>query len=519
MKWLRVLVLVLFFTVTTLFLIHQAMPVIEADLGWHLQFGKEAVTGSFPYVDTHTFSYFGRLWVNHEWAGDIVYWLLYHAFGYGSLVILVALAFVGAMFWLTYFFVRPNNLLQVLVGGAVMALLLFATVPYIYLTRLTFVVAPLFVSLILILEQSEKKYLFPLLIPLMWLWSTLHGSWVMGGVVIGIYIIGNTLPHIFPWLKKLGGTPAWSHTTLVRVIAWGGAAGIATLINPYGFGLWEEVAAYAVNAHYRLHIVEWLPSYAFPIPLLSLALGAAALTVLTIGFRKGQVSLAQLLLCCVLFLFAFLYRRNVMYLALLSAPVLAKTASLVTSALLKETWSVPLLLVLFLSVGIWKITHMYYLYDIWRYDRLLLANSYAPAAIAAFTREVGDAPVRVFNTFHWGGTLEWMLPNAQMYIDGRGTVTWTTQDGNLLQHYQKILYEPNGIVLLNTLPAEYVFLEKQYETYDRARRVDHLIFGKKRIVAAVTNQQEPRLYAALRESEQWNMWYEDAQAVIYKRRR
>jgi hypothetical protein len=58
----------------------------DYDLGWHLRFGRDALLDKFQFLDTYTWSYYGQPWVNHEWGGDILYWLLYSNFGYFSLV-------------------------------------------------------------------------------------------------------------------------------------------------------------------------------------------------------------------------------------------------------------------------------------------------------------------------------------------------------------------------------------------------------------------------------------------------
>ena len=90
------------------------------------------------------------------------------------------------------------------------------------------------IVLLLVLEHFERtgKGLW-LLPPLFALWINLHGSWVFGFVVIGIYIISGLVEA--HWNNV--GPQRWTPSQLEKLLLAFAASAVALLANPHGYRL------------------------------------------------------------------------------------------------------------------------------------------------------------------------------------------------------------------------------------------------------------------------------------------
>jgi hypothetical protein len=89
-----------------------------------------------------------------------------------------------------------------------------------------------------------------LAVPLMALWANLHCGWVIGIGTLGLYTTSAILYDLIAgegWRRGL------------RLAAITLSSLIATLLNPYGVGLWRAVAWALMAPYKRLANVEWQP--------------------------------------------------------------------------------------------------------------------------------------------------------------------------------------------------------------------------------------------------------------------
>jgi hypothetical protein len=77
------------------------------------------------------------------------------------------------------------------------------------------------------------------------IWANIHGGWAAGILALSTFVILRSVR-----LKKLNFT---EYLILVLSI-------LATLINPYGFGVWREVWSSLSDTGLRWSISEWLPA-------------------------------------------------------------------------------------------------------------------------------------------------------------------------------------------------------------------------------------------------------------------
>jgi hypothetical protein len=221
---------------------------VDPDLWGHVRFGQDMLrTGQLTTEDPYSFSS-DLAWVNHEWLAELIMGSAYTAYGAPGLVA-IKLALLIAAFWILSRELRergvpplPRDLL-----------LICAIVGCLSLTKTfrpqTFSLT-LFAYLVWALRQAEDRHLRALIgVPLaMALWANLHGGWLLGGGILGGWVV---LRAIWP----LGA----SRNTWLLV---GAGSLLATLATPEGPGLWRFL--WNTVGFGRADITEWQSITALP---------------------------------------------------------------------------------------------------------------------------------------------------------------------------------------------------------------------------------------------------------------
>src|SRR5262249_15040517 len=99
-------------------------------------------------------------------------------------------------------------------------------------------------------DNYQRRAPLWLAVPMMALWANLHGGWIVGIATLAMYTAGVTFHDL---AAGEGLRRAY------RLGAIGFVALLATLLNPYGVGLWRAVAWALLAPYKRLANVEWQP--------------------------------------------------------------------------------------------------------------------------------------------------------------------------------------------------------------------------------------------------------------------
>lgn len=227
----------------------------DADLWGHLRFGLDIVASkSLHTTDPYSFTS-DRDWINHEWLSEVLTAVAYSGFGTFGLGLL-KLSMLAIVFAVLFSIARRLQAPPI-ARDLFVALALFVTYSRTQVIRpQLFSVALFFVVLWLLkqVDQGRLKALFA--IPVCFaVWANLHGAWIVGLGALGVWLAGD----------------AYQHRDLRRA-AMLGAVGIAsvlaTLINPYGLGLWQFVAETVRPA--RPDITDWKPLLHLPPPIIAI---------------------------------------------------------------------------------------------------------------------------------------------------------------------------------------------------------------------------------------------------------
>lgn len=219
-----------------------ATTTADVDLWGYLAFGRQFWTsGHFPYRDV--FSYVPTLdpWVYHEWLTGVIFYPVYKFTGSAGLQVIKYLA-GSATCWFVYLTARlrgANPLTSgLLIIMALQGWLFFGYAP----VRAQVFTYLFFAVYIFLLERARIKQEWRYLLVLTFiqvLWCNLHGGFLAGLGLIGVYAVGEAISRrpFLPFMYAL------VFSTVV------------TLVNPYGFQYWAYL--YRAVSMPRPEIWEW----------------------------------------------------------------------------------------------------------------------------------------------------------------------------------------------------------------------------------------------------------------------
>lgn len=394
------------------------LPGAPSDVWWHLATGRLiAQQGSAPTSDVFTYTCAGQPWVAHEWVWELLMYRLYAGWGQAGLMALRIAVLLPAVLLLTWLCFRRGGRELPVLGTVVLGVL--AAGPVVndrpQLTGMLFLTGLL--ALIEQARQGRPRWL--LLAPvLVWLWANIHGSFIYGPGLLGLYALSQ-----FPrWRAQHRAaealTPAPGLVGGVLV-----ASVLVCLLNPHGLeGALYPLRYVCGDLSYTWQIVtEYSPPQfggmdRFLGVFLLVLLGALALS-------RRPLELFDWLTVLVFTYFVLKWGRNVGLSTFMLMPVVAVQLSGLGAGEApadgpprrEPGWLYALLLVL--MVGLVGLSLKA---SLARSDRVFAP--YTPRSAVEYLRRV-QPQGPMFNTYEWGGYLIWSLgPQQRVFIDARTDV-------------------------------------------------------------------------------------------------
>lgn len=247
------------------------------------------------------------------------------------------------------------------------------------------------------IKQSPKLLL--LLPPIFTLWVNLHGGFILGLALLALAILPIAL----------------------------GISFLATLINPYGLGVYQEAFRHIQFPLGGL-IAEWVsPSTIIKIVLVSL-------TVILLPFifeRKNKKKIFWSIALILFALLAYQSKRNLPFFALTASLAFLETFNKQLISLEKNVnFEKVINFILIAGIPFLIFTSVFT-----NYAKATVWNSYCtqgilnhPCEAVEFVKENNIKGENVFSAYEWGGFLEWQLPKYKPFVDGR-MPAWPTQEG------------------------------------------------------------------------------------------
>ena len=311
----------IFFLCTFLFLAFSSGNNLlnDADTGYHIRAG-EYMINNLVVLRYDIFSYISPPlpWFAHEWLSEVIMALVYRLSGLTGVVIFfsILLALVPSLLFNSCRSLDRDIFLAVL-------FVLLATVS----STLHWLARPHIFSLVLtliwyaILDQYQYKgqnrlYLLP---PLMLLWANIHGGFVVGFLLIGIYLCGNTAVFLFG--KEANRSAAKDKCN--KLAAFTAICLIFSLFNPRGYSLLLFPFRMLSNQWLLDHVSEFLsPNFHESLPykyLLLLMVGILALS-------RRAVNAIEVMLVVVFTYMSLYSARYIPFFAVIITPILLRQA-------------------------------------------------------------------------------------------------------------------------------------------------------------------------------------------------
>ncbi len=471
-------------------LILSLRPVTDSDLWWHLATGRYIIENKeIPIKDFYSFTNSGKVWIDHEWLSQVLFYLVYERLGLPGIVLLKASL---AMLGLGLLYKR-----SLLLGGNLFALA--ALVATAELSRMAWVERPLmftfaFLSLTLYLLESytkghsNKLWMLPFLVAV---WANIHGGFIIGIFVILIYAIGSLLSGERQASKNL------------FLVAFGST--LATLFNPYTYRLLSYPFQYAQQSIHAKFIMEWQSPTFHTISLFEVMLLLAIVIA-----AKHRIDNTHLLLIVTFAHLALFAQRNISLFALASAPIILAYAERIIAEAIDPNYAPKRFDLVLLENGL---ARMKIKTELARgiLNRFIPAFSYTFVALAlgffffyslgqgkafditpaGFPEKavdllaISESKGNLFNIYHWGGYCIWRLyPKYSVFIDGRADLY-----GDFVYEYLSVhRVEPNWRETLNKYGVAVILIPTNYP-----------------------------LDILLRESDDWKEIYRDEIAVVYSK--
>lgn len=448
-----------------------ARNVDDPDVWWHLKTGQYiAEHKSVPRTDPFSYTRTAQPWVAHEWLTDILLYEIERTVGWGGLIVTFA-AILSAAFFLLFLRCGP----AAFVAGVATLCAAVATAPL-------WGVRPQMVSLLLtslwllILERSESNpKLLWWTLPLTLLWVNLHAGFALGLVLSALFLAGQWLEQALGWSLQRSPYLRWGAIILLLDF-------LLVPVNPNGLRMYSYPIETLRSAAMQTYVAEWAsPNFhrAEYWPYLLIVLSTFA--VLT---RSYQPVRPRDLLFLVVGLYAGLCSIRMMPLfVLIAVPLICKRFGDwprdSSRPLPSRNWArgslngvIVLSMAAFAAVRTAQVIERQSQVEMQRF----------PARAVAFLH-IRSQSGRIFNHYDWGGYLIWKLyPSTHVFIDGRADV-----------YGQKLLDE----------------FAETYQLRDSWKQ--NL---RKWEIATVLVPSDSALATGLRNSPDWKVSYEDAQAVV-----
>jgi hypothetical protein len=390
----------------------------DGDLARHLRHGRYMLEhGGLIRADPFSYTRPGAPFVGFEYGSQILYALAERLGGLPGVAILA-----GLLVGLTY-----ALLTRFLLARGVDPLLAYLTTVLAALVGAGHWLARphlfSFVAVMLLLELLERAPRKPFLpfAALFAIWANIHGGFVYGWILIGLYLAGS-----IGELLLGSDRPGWAARTWYYTLALV-AAVAATLLTPHGIALHRHLVEFLGKQYLFDNTAEFTSpdfhEFGSKLFLMALLICIAALSV-----KGNRPSLPRLLVVCAGTAMSLIAVRNTTLFGLTALPVLAlhmddawrrlpdfrgmrgrfeatagRTATLI--------WTIPaMLLMLALAVGHGRVGSLELIDD--RFDPTVFP--------VAAVREARNAHLqgRLFSEFAWGGYIDYAWPEQKIFIDG-----------------------------------------------------------------------------------------------------
>jgi hypothetical protein len=302
---------------------------LDGDLGRHITIGEHILdTRQIPTTDIFSHTMYGQPLTPHEWGAQVIFALLHRIAGLDAIVWFCALLLA---FTFTQVYRQCMDRSGLVLISLTIAILAAAAASIHWLARPHLFTILLVVAWLHGLERLHRGnpiglWYFPLL---MLIWVNLHGAYISGFVLWGIYLSGGLLDLLStyrPGINSITSLKPSVANLLKKYLVVGGLSFLVTFLNPSVWRVWETSVGYLGNRYLVSHTAEYLPpNFHSPSTWPFLVMLLAALVILALSRRR--VSAIAVLMIAGWTAMSLYSARNIPLYAVSVAPFLAAIAA------------------------------------------------------------------------------------------------------------------------------------------------------------------------------------------------
>lgn len=388
------------------------------DTWWDLKTGEIIWnTHHVPTVDLFSYTTNRHFCVPHEWLAQLSIYAGYHFGGYMGMAIWFCI-FVSLLSIAAYALCWLYSASDRVAFLGALGIWFFATIGFSIRAQLIGYLLLLCELLIVHLARTRNARWFFALPPLFALWVNIHGSFLLGVVVLGVILACGFLEFQAGLLV--------SHRRSAREqkllsIAFALSIG-ALFINPVGLAqLTYPIDTMFNQPLQKTFISEWPPA-PFTDPRAWGLLAVAGVILLIPLLKRVEFTVQELLLVAMGFAMAAQHQRMLFVFGILAMPVLCRLAAVAwthgeTSRRRERVLlnAAVIIVAIFATVRLFPTTR----------NLTEQVNKGNPVKALNFLRRAGITG-RMLNDYNYGGYLIWAAPERKVFADGRGDVyEWT----------------------------------------------------------------------------------------------
>ncbi|MBZ5553873.1 MAG: hypothetical protein LAO21_14210 [Acidobacteriia bacterium] len=433
-----------FLTLVLILLFGRTDPyfLYDGDRGWHIRAGQYILdTHRIPHQDIFSFSMPHAWWVAYEWGTEVIFAALDRHFGLNGIIVLVVFI-LAASYALLYRLLRREGFSFTLSFLTLLCVILGSRFHWAARPQ---VVSYLFVVLfIFILDRfsqgstpARRLWFLPIL---MIFWVNLHPGFIAGEILLFTFLISAALRYTFSRAEQRASQRA--RLRQISVIA--AATWLASLVNPYGFGIYIYLVRFFSTVHTLLPVSELL-SPIFQMSVFQPYLASILLLIFLVRYTRYRLRLEETFTLSVWIALGLISLRNIPVTMFICAPIYARLLRGLNSPFqewisraprlqariqtfcrrleraisMEQFFNRHVLLVGVLLVLVWSVAHQGH----WG-DREILHFRYTdesdyPAAGMNYLRTHRPSG-HVFNEWAMGGYLLYdFYPDIRVFADGR----------------------------------------------------------------------------------------------------
>lgn len=409
---------------------YLSLSLWDYDYWWHIATGRYIIE-EHHLPESDPFSYTSELEENKNliperesfiltqyWISQIVFYLVYRTFNEAGIIVLRALIFLAIII----------SILWKLKKNGVSFYLCFLSVFIVGLTTLSFtaerpvlftMLFSVIVYLLLDNFRIRKDGLIFLLPPVMLLWANMHGGFILGDVMIGAYIVGETISTALKRSVYTKKELLVFYSVCILAIAF-------SAVNPNGF----EAFTMSLSPKYKIFL-EGIEEYSSTFSLYRdnlrpLDIGYIILLILlpiTFILRVKKLNASHILLLSVLTIMSLISFRFVIYFVFIAVIIVGTELHCLLETLFNRGFFIKSQQRLTFALGIMTLVSSIALFTStinFNWFNFTKAAGYSVPENAVDFIEENNISGRLYNDFVFGGYVTWRLyPWKKNFIDTR----------------------------------------------------------------------------------------------------